>query len=80
MKIINVTNAIQSIEFIDGRYLALLPFSECEFEENEVYDFELDRIKKVFMVENNVDPPVEKPKSYLKKTKIEMPDLGEEVE
>ena len=83
MKIINKTNSMQSVEFVDGRYITLRPDEEFEFKENEVYDFELERVKKVFRVaevEEKIN--VEKPKATLKKVKIEMPDneYGVEVE
>ena len=82
MKIINKTNSMQSVEFIDGRYVTLRPDEEFEFDESKIYDFELERVKKVFRevikeipiakeIAVEESPPKKKTKNYAFNEEVE---------
>jgi len=70
MKVKNVTNSIQSIEFIDGGSVSVLSGCECDIDENKIYDFELKRILKVFdeVKSKKVEIKVESKKEKVKDT------------
>jgi len=72
MKVKNATNTIQSIEFIDGRFLGVMPNCECAIDENKIYDFELERVLKVF-------DKVESKKPLFESKKEKANDVSEET-
>ena len=62
LRLQNQTNQVQQISFIKGKVKSVLPNKDVQIDESKLYQFELDRILKIFK-----QIPVEKKKSTEKK-------------